>query len=292
MSISQAVFAAGCFWGIQAVFDTVPGVVSTTVGYTGGQTENPDYRQVCTGGTGHAEAVKVVFDDKMVTYDQLLDIFFANHDPTTLNRQGPDVGTQYRSAVFWFTSEQKKEALAKIEELNSSGTYPAPVVTEVAPAAEFYPAEEYHQKYLAKQGKGCCSRKTPPLNLSEEEWKKRLSPEQYKILREKGTEKPFSGQYLNMKDDGTFVCGACGNPVFRSGDKFDSGSGWPSFDRAIPGSIRQNADFSHGMVRVEVTCARCGSHLGHVFEDGPTNTGMRYCINSGAMNFKPDATKG
>mgnify|MGYP000785937179 FL=1 len=277
MSISQAVFAAGCFWGIQAVFDTVPGVVSTTVGYTGGQTENPDYRQVCTGGTGHAEAVKVVFDDKMVTYDQLLDIFFANHDPTTLNRQGPDVGTQYRSAVFWFTPEQKKEALAKIEELNNSGTYPAPVVTEVAPAAEFYPAEEYHQKYLAKQGKGCCGRKTPPLNLSEEEWKKRLSPEQYKILREKGTEKPFSGQYLNMKDDGTFVCGACGNPVFRSGDKFDSGSGWPSFDRAIPGSIRQNADFSHGMVRVEVTCARCGSHLGHVFEDGPTNTGMRYC---------------
>lgn len=217
--------------------------------------------------------------------------FFANHDPTTLNRQGPDVGTQYRSAVFWFTPEQKKEALAKIEELNNSGTYPAPVVTEVAPAAEFYPAEEYHQKYLAKQGKGCCGRKTPPLNLSEEEWKKRLSPEQYKILREKGTEKPFSGQYLNMKDDGTFVCGACGNPVFRSGDKFDSGSGWPSFDRAIPGSIRQNADFSHGMVRVEVTCARCGSHLGHVFEDGPTNTGMRYCINSGAMNFKPDATK-
>lgn len=107
----------------------------------------------------------------MVTYDQLLDIFFANHDPTTLNRQGPDVGTQYRSAVFWFTPEQKKEALAKIEELNNSGTYPAPVVTEVAPAAEFYPAEEYHQKYLAKQGKGCCGRKTPPLNLSEEEWK-------------------------------------------------------------------------------------------------------------------------
>lgn len=133
--------------------------------------------------------------------------------------------------------------------------------------------------------------KNAAAELKRRRMEKRLSPEQYKILREKGTEKPFSGQYLNMKDDGTFVCGACGNPVFRSGDKFDSGSGWPSFDRAIPGSIRQNADFSHGMVRVEVTCARCGSHLGHVFEDGPTNTGMRYCINSGAMNFKPDATK-
>lgn len=212
MSISQAVFAAGCFWGIQAVFDTVPGVVSTTVGYTGGQTENPDYRQVCTGGTGHAEAVKVVFDDKMVTYDQLLDIFCQ---PRPDHAQPPGTGRRHPVPVgrFLVHTGTKKEALAKIEELNNSGTYPAPVVTEVAPAAEFYPAEEYHQKYLAKQGKGCCGRKTPPLNLSEEEWKKRLSPEQYKILREKGTEKPFSGQYLNMKDDGTFVCGACGNPV-------------------------------------------------------------------------------
>ncbi len=291
MSISQAVFAAGCFWGIQAVLDTVPGIISTTVGYTGGQTANPDYQQVCTGNTGHAEAVKVIFNTDLVTYDQLLDIFFANHDPTTLNRQGPDVGTQYRSAIFYFTPEQKSEALAKIEELNQSEMYPSPVVTEVIPAAEFYPAEEYHQKYLAKQGKSCCSRKTPPLNLSEAEWKKRLTPEQYKILREKGTEKPFSGKYLNSKEDGTFSCAACGNPIFRSDDKFDSGSGWPSFDRAIPGSTKQTADFSHGMVRVEVTCARCGSHLGHVFEDGPGDTGLRFCINSEAMGFKPGKNK-
>jgi len=165
------------------------------------------------------------------------------------------------------------------------------VVTEVIPAAEFYPAEEYHQKYLAKQGKSCCSRKTPPLNLSEAEWKKRLTPEQYKILREKSTEKPFSGKYLNSKEDGTFSCAACGNPIFRSDNKFDSGSGWPSFDRAIPGSTKQTADFSHGMVRVEVTCARCGSHLGHVFEDGPGDTGLRFCINSKAMGFKPNKIK-
>ena len=286
MSLAHAVFAAGCFWGVQAAFDQVPGVQSTVAGYTGGRTANPVYEEVCRDDTGHAEAVQVTYDDSIIGYDDLLDVFFSLHDPTTLNRQGPDVGSQYRSAVFYATPQQRAAALQKISELNKAGVYPRPIVTEVVPAGTFYPAEPYHQKYLAKQGRTSCALQKPEISLSDQEWQKRLSPEQYDILRRKGTEKPFSGRYLHLQEDGTFSCAACGNPVFDSSAKFDSGSGWPSFDQAVPGSVRLSPDFSHGMKRTEVSCARCGSHLGHVFADGPTATGMRFCINSAAMEFE------
>lgn len=286
MSMSQAIFAAGCFWGIQAVMDTIPGVLSTTVGYTGGQSINPSYQQVSQGDTNHAEAIKIVYDDSMVSYEQLLDIFFTNHNPTTLNRQGPDIGTQYRSVIFYLSPEQQQAATAKIEEMNLSGAYKSPIVTRVVPAGQFYPAEDYHQKYLARKGGSCHVQASTPKQVNDKEWQQKLSPEQYTILRQKGTEKPFSGKYLNIKDDGTFTCGACGNPIFASNAKFDSGSGWPSFDSAIPESVKLTPDNSHNMTRTEVTCARCGSHLGHVFTDGTTDTGTRFCINSGAMDFK------
>lgn len=303
MSIAHAIFAAGCFWGVQAAFDAVPGVISTQVGYIGGTTPNPDYRQVCGGTTGHAEAVEVTYDTNKVSYQKLLDVFFNAHNPTTLNRQGPDIGEQYRSAVFYLTPEQKEEAENEISTLNQSGRFKNPVVTAVVPAAKFYPAEDYHQKYLAKRGLASCHAgieeeeeevsgvgpidPVPPLSVDESEWRRRLSPEQYKVLRQKGTERPFTGEYLNNKADGTYTCAACGNPIFTSDTKFDSGSGWPSFDRAIPGSVKLNADNSHGMNRVEVTCARCGSHLGHVFPDGPATTGQRFCINSVSLGFRP-----
>ncbi len=156
--IAQAIFAAGCFWGVQLAFDNTPGVVSTEAGYVGGTVENPNYRQVSTGQTGHAEAVEVSFDTDKISYPELLDIFFKIHNPTTQNRQGPDIGTQYRSAIFYLTPEQKQQAEAKIAELERQKTFPAPVVTEIAPAGTFWPAEEYHQKYLQKQGKTSCGR--------------------------------------------------------------------------------------------------------------------------------------
>lgn len=156
--IAQAIFAAGCFWGVQLAFDNTPGVVSTEAGYVGGSVENPNYRQVSTGQTGHAEAVEVSFDTDKISYPELLDIFFKIHNPTTQNRQGPDIGTQYRSAIFYLTPEQKQQAEAKIAELERQKTFPAPVVTEIAPAGTFWPAEEYHQKYLQKQGKTSCGR--------------------------------------------------------------------------------------------------------------------------------------
>lgn len=157
MSMSHAIFAAGCFWGVQAAFDAVRGVVSTVVGYTGGTVPNPSYELVCTDTTNHAEAVLVTFDDTIVSYDELLDIFFANHDPTTVNRQGSDFGAQYRSAVFTANQDQKVAVLNKIRHLNASGLYKSPIVTQVLPEQIFYPAEEYHQKYLEKYGKKCCS---------------------------------------------------------------------------------------------------------------------------------------
>ena len=151
-----ATFAAGCFWGVQAEFDKVKGVVKTTVGYTGGRTEHPTYQQVCTDKTGHAEAVQVVYDPDTVSYEQLLDVFWSIHDPTTKNRQGPDYGSQYRSAIFYHSSAQQATAVTSKEKLDKSGKLKRPVVTEITAAGKFWPAEEYHQKYFEKHGGGSC----------------------------------------------------------------------------------------------------------------------------------------
>ena len=153
--MAKATFAAGCFWGVEAAFSDVEGVLSTTVGYTGGTLENPTYEQVCTGETGHAEAVALEFDPSRIAYEQLLDFFWRIHDPTTLNQQGPDVGHQYRSVIFYHDEEQKKAALTSKANLEKSGAYENPIVTEIVPASTFYPAEEYHQRYFEKHGRTC-----------------------------------------------------------------------------------------------------------------------------------------
>ncbi|OLB44665.1 MAG: peptide-methionine (S)-S-oxide reductase [Ktedonobacter sp. 13_2_20CM_53_11] len=155
--MQKATFGAGCFWGVEAEFRQLPkGVVSTAVGYEGGTMKNPTYRDVCTDRTGHAEVVEVEYDPEKVSYEDLLKVFWANHDPTTLNRQGPDVGTQYRSVIFYHTPEQQVAALASKEKLEKSGRYRRPVVTEIVPATSFYRAEEYHQQYLEKRGLSSC----------------------------------------------------------------------------------------------------------------------------------------
>ena len=151
-----ATFGAGCFWGVEVTFRNVRGVKDALVGYLGGTFENPTYKDVCTGRTGHAEVVQVQYDPAEVSYDKLLDVFWENHDPTTLNRQGPDVGTQYRSAIFYHTPEQKAAAEASKASLEASGRLRRPVVTEITPASTFYPAEDYHQRYLEKRGLASC----------------------------------------------------------------------------------------------------------------------------------------
>jgi peptide-methionine (S)-S-oxide reductase len=315
--LEVAVFALGCFWGAERLFWNVPGVWSTAVGYTAGFTPNPTYEETCTGLTGHTEAVLVAYDPAVVPYRRLLEVFFNEHDPTQENRQGNDVGTQYRSGIYWTTDAQEHEARTAVDTyakaLADAGR--GPIMTELASASAFYFAEEYHQQYLHKVPNGYCGLKgtgvtcalappaeqasapsssedpkLKPLPSSDAEWRARLDPAAYEVLRRAGTERAFTGAYTDIEDPGLYRCKACGNALYRSDAKFHSGSGWPSFTEAIsPDAVEVIEDRSHGMVRTEVRCGRCQSHLGHVFPDGPADRGgLRYCMNSVALELDPD----
>ena len=302
---STAVFGLGCFWGAERIFWQFEGVHTTAVGYAGGFTPNPTYREVCTGRTGHAEAVLVVFYPEKVSYRELLAVFWEAHDPTQGMRQGNDKGTQYRSAIYYADDEQRRaaeETRDAYEEALEGAGY-GPITTEIASAGQFYYAEGYHQQYLHKVPNGYCglggtgvscpvgpgmgaTSEEPP--STDEEWRDRLSTQQYAVLREAATERPFSGKYVDTDDEGIYHCAGCGNALFDGSAKYHSGTGWPSFTESVsPDAVELVEERTHGMIRTEVRCARCHSHLGHVFDDGPREAGgQRWCMNSVALDLK------
>jgi len=295
-----ATFAGGCFWCMVEPFEELPGIHRVLSGYMGGTKPNPTYEEVKTGTTGHREVVSIEFDPDIFPYFKLLELYWMQIDPTDDGGQFHNRGPQYRTAIFYYTEEQRELAEASKRELAASGRFEGPIVTEIAPAGPFYPAEEYHQAYHKKQpyrykmyrkasGRDDFIAKHWRIRKDPGELRRRLTPLQYEVTQNSATEPPFRNAYYDHFEEGIYVDIVSGEPLFCSKDKFDAGCGWPSFTRPIhKGGVTEHLDLSHGMVRVEVRSLEADSHLGHVFPDGPPDRGgLRYCINSAALRFIP-----
>lgn len=292
----QIVLAGGCFWGVQEYFSRVPGVLATRSGYAQSTVPNPSYEAVCGGKTNAAEAVLIDYDPKLAPLELLLRHFFQIIDPTAVNRQGNDIGSQYRTGIFYTDPEELKIISQVLQAETARVGKPLAVLAE--PLRNFYKAEDYHQDYLKKNPAGYChisfaSLSKPELQAyvrpPDEKLKASLSADEYYVTRQNGTEPPFSGKYNDFDEPGIYVDVISGQPLFTSRDKFKSSCGWPAFSAPITGNaLTARRDLSHGMDRVEVRSSLADSHLGHVFNDGPKEKGgMRFCVNSASLRFVP-----